>query len=107
MLVLSRHKNEKVIINHNIEIVVVEIRGDKVRLGVNAPSHVPVHREEVEQAVLAQHGTKQLLHSKVATLLAHIEQLSTVEEIDISTLEKIRTLTTTLINPLMAKATTG
>ncbi len=47
MLVLSRKKNESIIINDNITIVVVEIRGDKVRLGVEAPKEVPVHRSEV------------------------------------------------------------
>ena len=47
MLVLSRKKNESIIINNDITIVVVEIRGDKVRLGVEAPKEVPVHRREV------------------------------------------------------------
>ena len=47
MLVLSRKVNEKIRINDDITLVVVEIRGDKVRLGVDAPSDVPVHREEV------------------------------------------------------------
>jgi len=47
MLVLSRKKNESIIINDDITIVVVEIRGDKVRLGVEAPKEVPVHRREV------------------------------------------------------------
>ena len=47
MLVLSRKKNESIIINNEITIVVVEIRGDKVRLGVEAPREVPVHRREV------------------------------------------------------------
>lgn len=51
MLVLSRHKNESIIINHNIVVTVVEVRGDKVRLGILAPSDVPVHREEVERAI--------------------------------------------------------
>ena len=43
MLVLSRKKNESIVINDDITIVVVEIRGDKVRLGVEAPKEVPVH----------------------------------------------------------------
>jgi carbon storage regulator len=47
MLVLSRKKNESIVINNDITIVVVEIRGDKVRLGIEAPSEVPVHRREV------------------------------------------------------------
>ena len=55
MLVLSRKKNESIVINNDIVITVVEIRGDKVRLGIVAPKDVPVHREEVYEAI---HGTK-------------------------------------------------
>jgi carbon storage regulator len=51
MLVLSRKKDERIRIADDIEIVVVDIRGDKVRLGVVAPSKVPVHRQEVYQAI--------------------------------------------------------
>jgi carbon storage regulator len=51
MLVLSRKKNESIIINDDITIVVVEIRGDKVRLGVEAPKEIPVHRNEVYEAI--------------------------------------------------------
>jgi carbon storage regulator len=51
MLVLSRKKNESIVINNDIRIVVVEIRGDKVRLGVEAPREVPVHRREVYEAI--------------------------------------------------------
>ena len=52
MLVLSRKKNESIVINDNINIVVVEIRGDKVRLGVEAPKEIPVHRREVYEAIM-------------------------------------------------------
>lgn len=51
MLVLSRKKNESIIINDDIEIVVIEIRGDKVRLGIEAPQDVSVHRNEVYDAI--------------------------------------------------------
>ena len=51
MLVLSRKKNESIVIDDRIKIVVVEIRGDKVRLGVEAPKEVPVHRQEVYEAI--------------------------------------------------------
>lgn len=51
MLVLSRKKNESIVINDDVTIVVVEIRGDKVRLGVEAPRDVPVHRKEVWDAI--------------------------------------------------------
>ncbi len=47
MLVLSREKNQAIICNRDIRIVVVEIRGDKVRLGIEAPREVPIDREEV------------------------------------------------------------
>ena len=52
MLVLSRKKDESIVINNDITIVVVEIRGDKVRLGVEAPKEVPVHRREVFEAIV-------------------------------------------------------
>lgn len=51
MLVLSRKINETIIINDNIVITVVDIRGDKVRLGIEAPKDVPVHRQEVYDAI--------------------------------------------------------
>ncbi len=53
MLVLSRKRDESLWIG-DIEVVVVDIRGDKVRLGVNAPKDIPVHRDEVRRAILAQ-----------------------------------------------------
>lgn len=56
MLVLSRKKNESIVINNDIKIVVVEIRGDKVRLGVEAPREVPVHRREVYDAIQRSAG---------------------------------------------------
>lgn len=51
MLVLSRKKDEKIIIDDSITITVVEIRGDRVRLGIDAPRHIPVHREETYEAI--------------------------------------------------------
>jgi carbon storage regulator len=51
MLVLSRQRDETIMIGDNIEITVVDIRGEKVRLGINAPAHVPVHRKEVYEAI--------------------------------------------------------
>lgn len=51
MLVLSRHRDETIIIGDDIELTVVDIRGDKVRLGIKAPSHIPVHRKEVYEAI--------------------------------------------------------
>jgi carbon storage regulator len=51
MLVLSRHADEAIIVDGHIRIVVVSIRGDKVRLGIEAPPDMPVHREEVQRAI--------------------------------------------------------
>lgn len=51
MLVLSRHRDESIIIGDDIVITIVDIRGDKVRLGINAPAHVSVHREEVYESI--------------------------------------------------------
>ena len=51
MLVLSRKRNEAIDIRQDITITVVDIRGDKVRLGIEAPKDVPVHRREVAEAI--------------------------------------------------------
>ena len=51
MLVLSRKQDEKIIIGDSITLMVVSIQGDKVRLGIEAPKHVSIHREEVYQAI--------------------------------------------------------
>jgi carbon storage regulator len=51
MLVLSRERNEAIIIRGDIKVVIVDVRGDKVKLGVIAPQDVTVHREEVEAAI--------------------------------------------------------
>lgn len=51
MLVLSRKRDERIVIGDNIVITVVEVRGDKVRLGIDAPAEVPVHRQEVLDAM--------------------------------------------------------
>jgi carbon storage regulator len=56
MLVLSRKKNESIVINNDITVTVVEIRGDKVRLGIVAPKEVPVHRQEVYDAIHGKEG---------------------------------------------------
>lgn len=51
MLVLSRQRDESIMIGDNIEITIVDIRGDKVRLGIEAPTEIPVHRQEVFEAI--------------------------------------------------------
>jgi carbon storage regulator len=51
MLVLSRQRDESIVIGENIVVTIVDIRGDKVRLGIEAPGEVPVHRQEVYEAI--------------------------------------------------------
>jgi len=46
MLALSRKKNEAIVINNNIEITILEIKGDQVKIGVSAPKEVPIYRKE-------------------------------------------------------------
>lgn len=57
MLILSRFRNESVMVGDNVELFVVDIRGDKVRLGIKAPTDVPVHRREVYDRIQQQKGT--------------------------------------------------
>ena len=56
MLVLSRKRDEVIMISDHIKITVVDIRGDKVRLGIEAPDNVPIHRREVYEAIQAERG---------------------------------------------------
>lgn len=51
MLVLSRQRDESIVIGDHIVVTIVDIRGDKVRLGINAPADVPVHRQEIYEAI--------------------------------------------------------
>jgi carbon storage regulator len=51
MLVLSRQKDESIMIGDDVEVTIVDVRGDKVRLGITAPKSIPVHRKEVYEAI--------------------------------------------------------
>lgn len=51
MLVLSRRKDESIMIGDEVEVVIIEVRGNRVRLGITAPKSVPVHRKEVYEAI--------------------------------------------------------
>ncbi len=55
MLVLSRQRDESIMIGNDVEITIVDIRGDKVRLGISAPPHIPVHRREIYDAMRQRH----------------------------------------------------
>ncbi len=54
MLVLSRKKDESIVIDGNITITIVDVRGDKVRIGIDAPRDVTVHRQEVHESILRE-----------------------------------------------------
>ncbi len=58
MLVLSRQKDESIIIGDNVEVTIVDVRGDKVRLGISAPREIPVHRKEIYEAIQREKAQK-------------------------------------------------
>lgn len=68
MLVLSRHCEEAIMIGDDVEIVVVDIRGDKVRLGVNAPPRVAVHRKEIYESIRQENAQAASLRGAIAAL---------------------------------------
>jgi len=59
MLVLSRQKDESIMIGDDVEVTIVDVRGDKVRLGITAPKEIPVHRMEVYKAIQREKKEKQ------------------------------------------------
>ena len=69
MLVLSRQRDESIIISDNIVITIVDIRGDKVRLGITAPTEIPVHRQEVYEAIQRENLKASRLQPKDAKKL--------------------------------------
>jgi carbon storage regulator len=88
MLVLSRRKNESVIINDDITVIVVEVRGDKVRLGIEAPKTMPVHPNEVFEAIMRGRDGDQPnrirekiddLHRQIRDLEAELSRLTATE----------------------------
>jgi carbon storage regulator len=58
MLVLSRQKDESIMIGDDVEVTIVDVRGDKVRLGISAPKDIPVHRREVYDAIQREKSEK-------------------------------------------------
>ncbi len=54
MLVLTRKRNESIMIGDNIEIVIVDVHGEQVKLGIRAPKAIPVHRKEIYEAIQAE-----------------------------------------------------
>ena len=67
MLVLTRCKNKSIMVGENVEVMIVDIRGNKVRLGITAPEDIPVHRKEVYEAIkrgksMKNHTRKRGIH---------------------------------------------
>ena len=75
MLVLSRQRDETIMIGDNIEMTVVDIKADKVRIGIKAPSSVPVHRKEVYDAIRRENeNSAHLGRSDVPSLARDVRQ---------------------------------
>jgi len=75
MLVLSRQRDETIMIGDDIEITVVDIRGEKVRLGINAPPHVAVHRKEVYDAMRREKQAAAIRNGE-PSLTIHVDSLA-------------------------------
>jgi len=88
MLILSRKKNESIVINEDINVVVVDIRDDKVRLGIDHPHEIPVHRREVYEAIRRSENSEDFSASpeikrKKADILAQVRaQLSNANDLE-------------------------
>ena len=68
MLVLSRQRDETIMIGDDIQITVVDVRGEKVRLGITAPPHIPVHRKEVYDSIKSEGASRGANGSQVQSL---------------------------------------
>ena len=101
MLVMSRRKNEAIVINDDISVVVVEIRPDKVRLGIEHPSSVPVHRQEVYDAILRSGETAR--RSTVLLPNAGSKALATIRSQIASSLPDDETLIAAILEAVVAK----
>jgi carbon storage regulator len=64
MLVLSRQRDESIMIGDDVEIIIVDVRGDKVRLGITAPKEIPVHRREIYDAIQREKNLKKETQEK-------------------------------------------
>ena len=64
MLVLSRQRDESIMIGDDVEIIIVDVRGDKVRLGITAPKSIPVHRREIYDAIQREKNEKKELEKE-------------------------------------------
>jgi carbon storage regulator len=67
MLVLSRQKDESIVIGDDVEVTIVDVRGDKVRLGITAPKNIPVHRREIYEAIQREKNRERQAQEKTQT----------------------------------------
>ncbi|GIO33295.1 MULTISPECIES: carbon storage regulator CsrA [Paenibacillus] len=72
MLVLSRNKGEKIVINNDIVLTILEVSGDHVRIGIDAPSHVTVYREEIYKALQEQNRSAAAIQDNAQQLLSQV-----------------------------------
>lgn len=79
MLVLSRGRDETIMIGDDIEITIVDIRGDKVRLGITAPKGLSIHRKEVYDAIRQENYRAEILGSGEGSILSGVSKQEAVE----------------------------
>ncbi|MGM0607895.1 MAG: carbon storage regulator CsrA [Candidatus Muiribacteriota bacterium] len=72
MLVLTRKKNESIIIGDNVEVVIVDIKGDQIKIGINAPKNVSVHRKEVYEEIQREN----IIAAKTTVKAKNMKQLN-------------------------------
>ncbi|MDR9853368.1 carbon storage regulator CsrA [Paenibacillus sp. VCA1] len=72
MLVLSRNKGEKIVINNDIVLTILEVSGDHVRIGIDAPAHVTVYREEIYKALQDQNRSAATIQDNAQQLLSQV-----------------------------------
>ncbi|MHB9035443.1 MAG: carbon storage regulator CsrA [Armatimonadota bacterium] len=75
MLVLARKTGQSIVINDNVEVLVIEVRGDQVRLGIEAPRSIPVHRKELLEQIRAE-NVQAAIGSDLDTVSKAINKLS-------------------------------
>lgn len=80
MLVLTRKRDESIMIGDDIKIIVVDVRGDQVKLGIDAPRHIPVHREEIYKEI--QEENRRAALTQDADLAALQRMLRKSEPVD-------------------------
>ena len=79
MLVLSRQRDQSIMIGDNVVITVVDVRGEKVKLGIDAPQEIPVHRQEVYDAIQRENQQAQMLKPTDAQSLSKDEPTASAE----------------------------